>query len=45
MLLFSSDYPHWHYDRTDALPDGLPAVLARKILVENALKTYPRLSA
>ncbi len=43
MLLFSSDYPHWHYDGTDALPDGLPEVLARKILVENALRTYPRL--
>ena len=43
MLLFSSDYPHWHYDGIDALPDGLPEVLARKILVENALKTYPRL--
>ena len=45
MLLFASDYPHWHYDGTDALPDGLPAGLTRKILVDNALKTYPRLSA
>ena len=23
--LFASDYPYWHYDGTDALPDGLPA--------------------
>jgi uncharacterized protein len=45
MLLFASDYPHWHYDGTDALPDGLPADLTRKILVDNALETYPRLSA
>ena len=31
--------------RRGALPDGLPAALARKILVDNALKTYSRLSA
>ena len=44
MLLFSSDYPHWHYDGTDALPDGLPDHLVRKIVLENPLKTYSRLS-
>jgi hypothetical protein len=44
MLLFSTDYPHWHFDDKDALPDGLPDHLLRKILVDNALKTYPRLS-
>ncbi len=43
MLLFATDYPHWHFDGTDALPDGLPPALARKILVDNALNTYPRL--
>lgn len=43
MLLFSSDYPHWHYDGDDAVPDGLPADLVHKICVDNALKTYPRL--
>jgi len=43
MLLFATDYPHWHFDGLDALPDGLPAGVARKLLVENALKTYPRL--
>ena len=27
MLLFSSDYPHWHFDGDDVLPDGLPDAL------------------
>lgn len=44
MLLFATDYPHWHYDGTEALPAGLPPGLARKILVDNALATYPRLA-
>ncbi len=44
MLMFATDYPHWHFDGTDAIPDGLPDTLLRKILVDNALKTYPRLS-
>jgi predicted TIM-barrel fold metal-dependent hydrolase len=43
MLLFSSDYPHWHYDGDDALPDGLPADLIHKICVTNPMQTYPRL--
>ena len=44
MLLFSTDYPHWHFDGDDALPAGLPADLARRICVDNPLETYPRLS-
>lgn len=44
MLLFATDYPHWHYDGTEALPAGLPAGLAHKILVDNPLATYPRLA-
>ena len=24
ILLFSTDYPHWHYDAQDALPKGFP---------------------
>lgn len=43
MLLFSSDYPHWHYDGDDVLPPGLPDDLIRKICVDNPLETYPRL--
>jgi predicted TIM-barrel fold metal-dependent hydrolase len=43
MLLFSSDYPHWHFDGDEALPLGLPAHLMQKICVENPLETYPRL--
>ena len=44
ILLFSTDFPHWHFDGEEALPDGIPAHLAQKIAVDNPLKTYPRLS-
>ena len=44
MLLFSSDYPHWHFDGADAVPEGLPPDLIRKILVDNPLHTYSRLA-
>ena len=43
MLLFSTDYPHWHFDEDDVLPAGLPAHLIEKLAVENPLETYPRL--
>jgi uncharacterized protein len=43
MLLFATDYPHWQFEGTDALPPGLDAGLARKIMVENPRRTYPRL--
>lgn len=43
MLMFSSDYPHWHYDGDDAIPDGMPDELIRKICIDNPLNTYPRL--
>ncbi len=42
-LLFSTDYPHWQFDGDEALPAGLPEPLMRKMLVDNALETYPRL--
>lgn len=41
VLMFSTDYPHWHFDRPDeAIPAGLPDALARKILSENARAFY-----
>lgn len=42
-LLFSTDYPHWQFDGDNALPEGLPDSLIRKILIDNPLETYPRL--
>jgi predicted TIM-barrel fold metal-dependent hydrolase len=43
MLLFSTDFPHWHFDGLNALPDGLSPGLIKKILLENPLETYSRL--
>jgi uncharacterized protein len=44
MLLFATDYPHWHFDGLDALPPALAGNLAKKILVDNPLATYSRLA-
>jgi predicted TIM-barrel fold metal-dependent hydrolase len=44
MLLFATDYPHWHFDAEDALPPGLSAGLVRRIMVDNPMATYRRLS-
>jgi predicted TIM-barrel fold metal-dependent hydrolase len=44
MLLFSTDYPHWQFEGLNALPDGLDPGLAQKIMAENPLRTYSRLS-
>jgi len=45
LLLFATDYPHWHYDAgEDPLPAGLPPALVRKITIDNPLATYPRLA-
>ena len=43
MLLFSTDYPHWQFDGDAALPAGLDPGLARKMMADNPLRTYPRL--
>jgi predicted TIM-barrel fold metal-dependent hydrolase len=44
ILLFASDFPHWQFDGDDTMPAGIPAALHRKILVDNPLATYHRLS-
>ncbi len=44
MLLFSTDYPHWHFEGTDAIPAGLPKNILPKVLLDNALATYQRLN-
>ena len=40
LLLFSSDYPHWQFDGEPAMPPGIPAALATKIMVDNPRATY-----
>jgi predicted TIM-barrel fold metal-dependent hydrolase len=45
LLLFSTDFPHWHFEGNAVLPEGLPDAIVRKMLVENPLDTYPRLRA
>jgi predicted TIM-barrel fold metal-dependent hydrolase len=42
-LLFSTDFPHWHFDGLAALPEGLSPALVKKILLENPVETYSRL--
>jgi uncharacterized protein len=43
MLLFSSDYPHWHFDGDEALPDGLPDAVIDRMLIRNPTDTYARM--
>jgi predicted TIM-barrel fold metal-dependent hydrolase len=43
MLLFSSDYPHWHFDSDDALPAGLPSTIVDRLLSNNPRDTYTRI--
>jgi uncharacterized protein len=45
MLLFASDFPHWQFDGDDIMPAGIPQKLHGKIKRDNALATYPRLTA
>ena len=41
MLMFASDYPHWHYDTpAEALPVKVEEGLLQKILAENARAWY-----
>ncbi|MGI9435478.1 MAG: amidohydrolase family protein [Geminicoccaceae bacterium] len=43
MLLFSSDYPHWHFDGDAGLPEGLPEATVDRMLATNPRETYIRL--
>ena len=43
MLLFSTDFPHWHFEADNAIPDGIPDALIPRIAIDNPLATYPRL--
>jgi predicted TIM-barrel fold metal-dependent hydrolase len=41
LLLFSTDYPHWHFDDAqDALPKQLSETQRKKIMGENAVHFY-----
>jgi hypothetical protein len=41
LLMFSTDYPHWHFDSpSEALSSDLPEELRRKIMSENARAFY-----
>lgn len=44
LLMFSTDFPHWHFDsREEALPKGLDETLRRRLLADNARAHYPKL--
>ena len=41
LLMFSTDYPHWHFAEPEqALPTGLSPTQERKILRDNARAFY-----
>ena len=41
LLMFSTDYPHWHFETpAEAVPAGLPDGIRRKILYDNARAFY-----
>jgi predicted TIM-barrel fold metal-dependent hydrolase len=44
MLLFSTDYPHWQFERDEVLPKGVSPDLIRKMTIDNPMATYTRLS-
>jgi predicted TIM-barrel fold metal-dependent hydrolase len=43
MLLFSSDYPHTHFEGDKALPEGIPPGALNRLLATNPKDTYIRL--
>lgn len=44
LLLFSTDYPHWQFDGDNAVPEGLSDSQIRRMMIDNPMATYPRLS-
>jgi predicted TIM-barrel fold metal-dependent hydrolase len=41
LLMFSTDYPHWHFDTPEqAVPGWLTEAARRKIMYENAEAFY-----
>lgn len=42
-LLFSTDYPHWHFQGNEMLPAGLSPSMVQRIAVENPRNAFPRL--
>jgi predicted TIM-barrel fold metal-dependent hydrolase len=44
VILFSSDYPHWHFDDDDLIPAGMSDELIQRIAIQNPVDTYSRLS-
>ena len=45
LLLFSTDYPHAQFEGMEALPAAFPEALRRKILIDNPIAAFPRLTA
>jgi len=43
LLMYASDFPHWQFDGSSAMPPGIPQPLHRRVMVENPLATYTRL--
>lgn len=44
MIVYSSDYPHGHFDGDNGLPEGLSHELLRKIAIDNPRAAFPRLA-
>jgi len=45
VMLFASDYPHWHFDGDEALKPEVPTAMGHKLMYDNPISTYPRLEA
>lgn len=43
LLLYASDYPHWHFEGTDAFPSGFDRAMRELVSVENPRAIYGRM--